>query len=1201
MMVFDDIVISFAISIAANAATNVISSIRSDKTLEDKINACFRKALKKWDMPQETRDNMRFSSIKFYTDLEEYLKNPAQGIHPKIKELLDLWVGEMKNDAVCYQFILSCKQEVQGQKIDSILSALNEEMSPKIDNVKEMLQQVLGEVQKLNTGTDPALDAKIEGILNGAVASFIEALKLESARKVIRELETQFSKAIDNSTLLKALVSYRKSQTLMYTDSKTAFELAHTAYKLEPENKEYVRIEVLRQTLKKDYATARRLVDKLSGEPKYSHLVEVLNAKDRKTAYETIPDELKNDYEFSSLLLERVTSDHPSDIGYLFHGEDIFTPSTFTYTTLKAWIFAATKARTKNQDFLALSFEAPQIKGVLQYLKVIEEFYNKLSATEVRDSFPIVKGIYCYWKFLTTRDSYWLDEFQKIDKKAYGEQRSYFEMIESSMLVLAKRFEEAFAVVVGINVTPHSTFIQYVVMMSFISGSTLQLQWILNKVKASGIKLDSNVSVYIAHSIEKDNAQETKNIIADKDFEKTTDKELLIQLCNYYSGKDVDVSTFKDKVEELDDKLKAYAANLLAENGDNQLAFDMLQPIVDENVPDFKQNVYLSVLDGMAEKKPNLYHILTKNRKLGNYCSDNLLSREFNLATKISDYQNALETITLLYERHPEDVQTFANYLITLGHIHPEKLAEYEGKATKIHIEETSSAAVIYRTFAENAYLKTAAEVLYRAAKSSEDLSLRTYYHNEAITGLIRPIAHEEKEVSGEGDFVLCDNNGDRIIYKATEFGSEIGKTLLGVRKDDVIETEISFIPVTLTIVGIYNKYYKLASDIMHEAQDGSNPRLRPFRIDMERPLESLEEILRKISGNEPTPEERKRKAYADYEEGKLALFNLIDYSNPLASYYKLLFTPFKIHANCSIVEYQQMPKPKDESVFILDIPSIITFAEFTAKTGMKIAGQMAVTTLQQDLVNTTRKAITKFLDADFYEAMSSGYLVKYNDYVDVDAQKHIEKLTEWIKDNCNVIVPDAALALDELKGDASTMLLLGSMAMLTKPEYYYVTDDIHIKSMMHSNQIIGTEIFVKYFNTEEVAKAYSRFLFECNFRGVDLDEEYILQEYEKTKHGEVNRMVAIMQNMNENPYLINKALTCCIRLANTEIYSNSLKLTFTNMFAMALKGFVPDYRYKLSQLFDDMLSLPFFSMQFAKICLHDAMLIANKGEIIIP
>jgi len=90
MMGLDDIVLSFAISVGAGYVPNIINKIQGDKTLEDKINDCFNKALKKWDVSQDTRDLLNCKSLKYYTELKDFITDKSKGIHPKIKELLHL-------------------------------------------------------------------------------------------------------------------------------------------------------------------------------------------------------------------------------------------------------------------------------------------------------------------------------------------------------------------------------------------------------------------------------------------------------------------------------------------------------------------------------------------------------------------------------------------------------------------------------------------------------------------------------------------------------------------------------------------------------------------------------------------------------------------------------------------------------------------------------------------------------------------------------------------------------------------------------------------------------------------------------------------------------------------------------------------------------------------------------------------------------
>lgn len=85
MMGFDDILISFAVSVGAGIATNLIDDIRNNKDLDARMNNCFNKALQKWEVSQETRKVLHSDSLKYYTDLEAFLTDSAKGKNPKTK------------------------------------------------------------------------------------------------------------------------------------------------------------------------------------------------------------------------------------------------------------------------------------------------------------------------------------------------------------------------------------------------------------------------------------------------------------------------------------------------------------------------------------------------------------------------------------------------------------------------------------------------------------------------------------------------------------------------------------------------------------------------------------------------------------------------------------------------------------------------------------------------------------------------------------------------------------------------------------------------------------------------------------------------------------------------------------------------------------------------------------------------------------
>lgn len=1202
MMGIDDIVINFAISVGAGFVPAIIEKIRSNKNLEDHINKTFQKALDKWEVSQETEKLLQHDALKYFTDLKDYLGNNKRACHPEINDFLRLWVQEMMNDDVCMRFIILWKQEVSAFKLDDIHEILkndiisqqniiNKNTQTTLDDTKEILE-IVKSLQKQNI---EELSQSLRSIMDDIIVSLIEELKVDTACKILNEIERLFGQSIRENNHLSAKMSFLKGKSLLFFDPKKAIELIHNAFVLEPEEDEYKKWEVRRLLTKKDFDNASTIASSIMNDNKCSALVHVISAEDTVAAFQRVNEKLRQDHSFRQNVLECLINNGVQDIAFLFEDSYSMIPSELTFSNLDAWLFNISLQRIKVNNYMVLSFESHQIELFKSASEATSSFYDKLSITEVQDSFPIVRCLHCYWSYICTRDEKWIIEFQKIDRKRLKDQSAFFSLLESSMLVLAKRFEEAFAVVVSACKVIDESIIQFVIMMSVHSDNFLHLRWILDKMKMSGIKVNDQIAALIAITIDKKRALETKIALEKMDFDIEGEKELLLQLCDFNEGKKIDITKFKDKVNEMSDELKAYAANLLANSGDTQLAFDMLRPIVNEDTKDIKQSIFLSVLSKMQEKTPMLYRILVKNRKAGNDCDDQLLWKEFQLDSVVADYDNALEVIRELYQRHSSDKEVFVNYLITLGHVRPQELSRYENDAKNTIYPTLQSVVLAYRAFSENGYLDTAAEILYTAAKDSDDYDIKNYYHTESMCGLIRPVVCKEYDQAKEGNYVLSEKDGKRLFYKASANGGDIGKKLLGVHKDDEVDVEIAFKPKKLTVIGIHNKYYKLACDIMCEAMDGNNPGLQPFEIDMEHPMDSLQDVIRKLSNNEKTPEERRREIREQYERGEVGLLQLVSDDNMLSGYYNLLFTPFVVHVNIAQIELQQLKELSSKSRFVLDLPTIITFAEFETKTGLIIKGPKTITKVLHEYLREVNKISIRVVDGDFYESMHSGMLFSYSEYVDVDAMKHIENLVKWTDDHCEDVIAEKALIL--FGSDDNTnlkKLLISSLSMLLQLDSCFVTDDKKIKGMLPNPSIISSESYVRLFNDEETSIAYSQFLFECGFRGVDIEISFIMDEYKKMNNHEDNKMVAIIQNMQENPFLISKAIACCIQLAQTELDLNTLKITFTNMFALALKGFTPKYREYVMEVGNRALSAFIYSMQFTRHCLIDAKRIVD-------
>ena len=135
--------ISFVISYVANCLP--IPTKNFDKKLEN----CYYRALSKWNVPQEVKDNAKSDMSKHLIGLREIVTHTSKGHHPKECELLHLWAEEILGDSDCNQFIIANQHEIiQAEiqkgllKVDDVLDALTQQKKD-LEKISQKVQLLL--------------------------------------------------------------------------------------------------------------------------------------------------------------------------------------------------------------------------------------------------------------------------------------------------------------------------------------------------------------------------------------------------------------------------------------------------------------------------------------------------------------------------------------------------------------------------------------------------------------------------------------------------------------------------------------------------------------------------------------------------------------------------------------------------------------------------------------------------------------------------------------------------------------------------------------------------------------------------------------------------------------------------------------------------------------------------------------------------
>lgn len=142
-----DPILSTAISFAISYVANCLPVPTKD--LDGRLEACYHRALDRWNVSQDTKESAKDDMTKHLVGLKEIITHTSRGRHPKECELLRLWAEEILIDSDCNQFILAHQNEIMQiemrkgfLKVEDVIEAINRQKE-ELDKISQKIQQLL--------------------------------------------------------------------------------------------------------------------------------------------------------------------------------------------------------------------------------------------------------------------------------------------------------------------------------------------------------------------------------------------------------------------------------------------------------------------------------------------------------------------------------------------------------------------------------------------------------------------------------------------------------------------------------------------------------------------------------------------------------------------------------------------------------------------------------------------------------------------------------------------------------------------------------------------------------------------------------------------------------------------------------------------------------------------------------------------------
>lgn len=1207
----DDMAISLAISYIAGNIPQLNKWFEGNPSLQKEMDKCYDSALKKWTVNSGIRDLEKGRETLHLNELKELLAGGDVDDKGHL-ELVRLWIQEMRGNEVCYNFILEHKSDLMALKLDGGFARIAQMLQGGVEELRsfrqenrEQMQQMMDMLQSIKSAqgniSDSELAGKVKKIIEDVVSDMIESLRLESAKELIASIERAFSTVIEKNDELRFSFLNAKGDCLSLSNVKAACEAYHQAYLIRPNDERLMAIEMnlLRKT---DLAAALKLAQKLPENNISRRALEVACSDKPEEAYRLLPDAIKSDYTLRYHLLV-LLGEKGIDTPFLFDDEALKEESSLNFHNMFSWLYMMTWHTVRMRGELRLSDLQPVQPEMYAAFETSKRLMGLLKKTEVSHIFAMAEAHHCYWGFVIDRNPEWINSIHQIQRSLVKEQATLLNMMEISMLVIAKRFNEAFQMVATIREEITPEIADYIILMGYHSNDMKLIGWVINLVKEKPFKLSSSAALHIAFCIYQSTASEILQMLDDDAFENANDAFVLKEMCHSYDGRSVDVEGLKAHLDSLTDDMTAYAAQVLSKAGEAQMAFDLLQPKVADGNSGIRQRIFIDIMYALPEKHPELYKMLVENRKKGNPCDDELLSLEYSLDTRVGDYENAFEAISILYKRRPQEEAVLVNYLRMLGRFDAKALEAKRDEVLNFKFSLLGNVEQVYQIYMENKCEEIAADLLYNFVNASTDMEARTFYYIEAVTGKLSTVVNQKYPIAKEGLYAVCDRgDGERVFFKV-DIETELGETLMGLKEGDRFTAKEDGIEGEYVLIHIVNKYGRLAAEISLEVAKGNNPHFKVMHIDMEKPLESLLEQIAMVSPDSVNYHKNKQLAEKKYEKGEIGILNFVSDDDLIGDYYSRLFSPSKVYvAPCQVLDgiVFQGGVPTDIR-YVLDITGLLALFEYHLKTGYQYQEKFIIPSTTYEFVVATLKNSVRLALHSYSEALGGGAIVRFKNYIDMDLEIRMKKLLKWMDDNCDREVSDKFLTLDakEQKSFAQ-VLTMNTLTLMLNPNRCLITDDQIIeKTLRLKARAITTETFMLRHNGGKDIAEYRMFLADCNYIGVFLKSDFIYEEYMKMEHGRENKFTYIMQNAAYNEILVTIIIRAALRIAANAKDKNLATMTLTNLLSVMIKALKPEVKSYMVATLMESLPKEYSNSVMVRQCLQDAARINNV--ILLP
>lgn len=922
---------------------------------------------------------------------------------------------------------------------------------------------------------------------------------------------------------------------------------------------EYIYININRNKKTEVLDLCKRVLDRVPDNA-LAYAAKVVLAEDVEKTYKEVPESVLRKIDFQFVLMNYILH-HPEQEWLCIDDVRLDIPEDLTYDNLRQWSSCISISSTRLLREGHYFYDGRKITPILNRVYNIITKYKELSkGTDIENIYPDVEFIALYCEFHLSDDQ---ERRTRIiasmkDCKPSRENTISYILMLLEMLFINKNFEEAAHLLEehkGCND-------EMLALVWFILATrTIDKRFVIKAfehLKCINILLPDMhcQSVLTCAIIYGKDLKQYEHL---KVFKNSITQQVYEYAISYFSTRTFDVETIKCLAEKAPKEAKFILGQILGRENCTDEALKIIEPLTSAGVYSVEMGVYLNIIRGHEKYNDIYFDALKKLRKNGVSHVDAFLEDEYFLAVSCNDLNDAGEVICLLFDKYPDNNSVLCNYLnyLNLTQQH-DKFSQYVDRIINLVEDDNKLNRNFFNLLILQGFYNEGLEFLYRTISRTKSQELKDLWFQYMHTPHISPIINEEKKVVENGDFVVYEENGQEKSEDV--FNNSNTEKLIGHNVGDEVALDRFGVISKAKIRKIFNKYQSLTRQIYHSLQQGQSKNIRMFSLDdLQGGEGNLLTNLMILSGgydHKKQVDEWERR----YAKGEKMLIESFADNNTYEDCIDRLFgnkriycLPYQNYKNCPIIDYE----------CVLDITSVILLSmlnkifgvtfdkKFVIPNGLQIFLQQA---LQREKVN-----IPTFISQAVVERLKLDKENQESYHVGL-----LEYILDWIDKNCIIEVATKRLNFNFKESNHSFWGIQSESMLLTiDKKRCMISEDWGLMANFKNFRILNTEAYL-YLLDVKGKTDISKFLADLHFVGVNVDSNYMFDQYCMKNKGLPNTFCECLESLRINMYKIKDGLNLANKILNSTIKLPTDSLAVTNIFSKILEDKTTEFRVDL-------------------------------------